>query len=480
MPQRSWSVLAAIFWMAIPAFAQVGGVGGIGGAGGVWIDPEGILHAGSASKGRGKAIEPTLPEAIALPSELREISLKSIGEEIASLLASGQNIPPEIEHAAGLARIDYIILDRPGRDVRLAGPAEGFRILPNGRGVGKKTGRSIIKLEDLATAMRSVLGGEREIRCSIDPTKEGLAAIAKLGREPVTERNASKLREFYRDTIGQQVVTTGGVPEGSRFARVMVEADYLMKQMGVGSIKVRGIRSHLESQADRNLAGDFTSTLARWWFTSQYEPLTVNSQRSVFGIRGPRLRLLSEEMLFFESGKREGTGKPSRDQFADDFTDHIDELQAKYPAFSDLANLYDLVLVAALIDREGFREDWEQTVWLNEKSWKTPLGVVPREADAIAAADARKGKIDSGDRGLIISVAYGGVSIRPAMLLGKLPTGGPSTSLPTSNAPPVGVIEKLSPTPEKAPPLKKRVDSWWKDWPGPGKETDALRPSIGK
>jgi hypothetical protein len=412
--------------------------------------------------------------------DLREISLKSIGEEIASLIDSGEKIPTELEQAGGLARIDYIIIDREASDIRLAGPAEGWKVMPDGRAVGKKTGRSIIRLEDLATAMRSVMSGERDLRCSIDPTKEGLAAIQKLASVVANERNASKQRELYREALGPQMVTTGGVPTGSRFARVMVEADYLMKQMGVGSVKVRGIKSHIESQAERNLAGDFESTLCRWWFTSNYEPMTVNRSRTVFGIRGPRLRLLSEEMLLAESGDRRGSGKPSRDQFADDFTEHIEELVAKYPAFSDLANLYDLVLVAALMDREDFGRAWADSIWLDEKRWPTPVGVVPRQADAVAMADSRKGKGDDGRRVLVISVAYGGVSIRPASLLGDLAKGGPSTSLPLFPSSDPSAIEKLDPAkgkPDgKETEVKAAVGKWWKDVPVEQEENGSLRP----
>jgi hypothetical protein len=431
-----------------------------------------MLHASTASKGKLKTTEPTLSEDVARHSELREISLKSIGEEIASLVAAGEAIPPELEQAAGLARIDYVIFDRERNDVRLAGPAEGWKLTSDGRAIGKTTHRSIIKLEDLATAIRSVWGGARQLSCSIDPTKEGLAEIQRIASTRATEPNASKLREIYRDALGDQIVTTGGVPAGSRFARVMVEADYLMKQMGVGTIKVRDITSHIESQSKRNKEGDFGLTLARWWFTSHYEPLDANKSRTVFGIRGPRLRLLSEEMMLAESGERRGSGRPSRDQFADDFTEHIEELQARYPAFSDLANLYDLVLVAALMDREGWADPWTDSIWADEKRWPTPIGIVPKKAEAVAVCETRKAKDPKGERSLLISVAYGGVSIRPAALIEELPAGGPPVGLPIASSPPSPTtMAKLEPIPEPKPEKK-----WWKDVSVETEKSPSLRP----
>jgi hypothetical protein len=459
------------------SLAQIGGIGGgggIGGVGGVWIDADGMLHAATGGKGKPKITEPVLSEEIARPSELREISLKSIGEEIASLLAAGEPIPAELEQAAGLARIDFIIFDRDRNDVRLAGPAEGWKISSDGRAIGKTTHRSIIKLEDLATAIRCVWGGARQLSCSIDPTKEGLAEIQRIAQTRATESNASKLREIYREALGDQVVTTGGVPAGSRYARVMVEADYLMKQMGVGTIKIRDITSHIESQSKRNKEGDYGLTLARWWFTSQYEPLDVNRSRTVFGIRGPRLRLLSEEMMLAKTGERRGSGRASRDQFADEFTEHIEELQASYPAFSDLANLYDLALVAALMDREGWADDWANTIWADEKRWPTPTGAVTQKAEAVAVCETRKGKDAEGQRSLLISVAYGGVSIRPADLIAELPAGGPPVGLPLPSKPPSPqTMAKLEPIPE--PKTEKK---WWKDVEVESENTPSLRPKT--
>ncbi len=233
----------------------------------------------------------------------------------------------------------------------------------------------------------------------------------------------------------------------------MVEADYLMKQMGVGTIKIRDITSHIESQSKRNKEGDYGLTLARWWFTSQYEPLDVNKSRTVFAVRGPRLRLLSEEMMLAESGDRRGSGRASRDQFADDFTEHIEELQARYPAFSDLANLYDLVLVAALMDREGWADAWADSIWADEKRWPTPIGVVSTKAEAVAVCETRKAKDPEGERSLLISVAYGGVSIRPAALIEELPVGGPPVGLPIASKPPA---PRLWPSSNRSPSRNRR------------------------
>jgi hypothetical protein len=279
---------------------------------------------------------------------------------------------------------------------------------------------------------------------------------------------------MYREALGDQIVTTGGVPAGSRFARVMVEADYLMKQMGVGTIKVRDITSHIESQSKRNKEGDYGLTLARWWFTSQYEPLDANKSRTVFAIRGPRLRLLSEEMMLAETGDRRGSGRPSRDQFADDFTDKIEELQARYPAFSDLANLYDLVLVAALMEREGWANDWADSIWGDEKRWPTPIGVVPKRAEAVATCETRKAKDPQGERSLLFSVAYGGVSIRPAALIEELPAGGPPVGLPVASKPPSPqTLARLEPIPEP-----KTQRKWWKDVEVETEKSPSLRPKT--
>ena len=69
--------------------------------------------------------------------------------------------------------------DDPG-DI-LAGPAEGWKVGPNGAVVGVETGQPILLLDDLLVALRSIENTRSSgITCSIDPTAEGLARLQAL------------------------------------------------------------------------------------------------------------------------------------------------------------------------------------------------------------------------------------------------------------------------------------------------------------
>src|SRR5690606_6369392 len=160
--------------------------------------------------------------------------------------------------------------------------------------------------------------------------------------------------EIVRKTLGRQSIRTGGVPDDSRFARVMVEADYMMKQIAIGEVVIKGVSNHLDAVVVRHQYGEESVGLGRWWFVSDYPPLGTNANRTVFRIQGPHLKLLNEEMLLTRDGARIGKGDTSKtDQFSQDFTAAFPSLETKFPSFSDLRNLYDLVLVATLLDQEG-------------------------------------------------------------------------------------------------------------------------------
>src|SRR5207249_5329440 len=70
-----------------------------------------------------------------------------------------------------------------------------------------------------------------------------------------------------RSAIGGQRVVTGGVPPNSRHAKIMIYADYDMKRISQGLLKMPGIRSVLdmsvENPKNNSSAG---ASMSRFWF----------------------------------------------------------------------------------------------------------------------------------------------------------------------------------------------------------------------
>lgn len=454
------------------ALAQVGGVK---------IDAEGILSF-DAKHRRGRAQTVDLPADLAARSDLRRVSLKEIDALVRESLEGGGDIPDELHLLAGLTSIDYVIFDSANRDILLAGPAEGWKIDGDGREVGVTTGRAVVHLEDLALALRIVLNGPGIIECSLDPTKEGLAAVQEAMVEPIANRRAAPAKmERVRDALGMQIVRVEGVPSGSRFGRTIVEADYLMKQVAIGALRIKGVANHLDALVDRSKAGDSSITLARWWFSSDYDPPASDEARSIYQIRGRRIQLLNEEMMLDREGNRAGKGDASRqDRFSSDFTKALPDLQTKYPVMADLRNLYDMVLVAALVRHRGVADWLDGSILMDSEAMPTPRGTAPKEAEPVATFEAHRAVGPDGKTGNTLTIAFGGVFMNPSLMLDGIGEGVAEPALVQSDLPAFLEVvpnasgageESTDDVPEDSKvvadvkPEKSKPSRWWADVP---------------
>jgi len=124
------------------------------------------------------------------------------------------------------------------------------------------------------------------------------------------------------EALGPQVVSVGGVPADTRFAHVLVAADYRMKRIGMG-LEPSGVTG-LPSYTAMVPAGGTAAALPRFWLEPTYEPLSVK--------RG--------------QGAADGIAK----KWCAAMTTHYDTLATHEPVFADLVNCIDLAVVAALIE----------------------------------------------------------------------------------------------------------------------------------
>ena len=79
----------------------------------------------------------------------------------------------------------------------------------------------------------------------------------------------------------------------------------------------------------------------------------------------PACKVLSENELLTEPGERVHTGKSDElnARFAESFTKHFETLAAKYPVYADMRNIFDLSLVAAVMQSHDLpgQTDWHMT-----------------------------------------------------------------------------------------------------------------------
>ena len=336
-----------------------------------------------------------LNEDLAARSSLRLVSLRGLEEEVAGRLAEGRALPGSMRHLAGLTQVRYVFLveptaDRPG-DVLLGGPAAGWSTDEAGR-VVTEDGRPALCLDDLVTVLRTFSDtGSGIFQCLIVPRQDGLKAVkeyaeASQARGPLSGRSAT--RQFVAglgEALGEQDVVYNGVPADSRVARVIAEADYRMKLIGIDKVQGGGIQSYFDLLgASGNTAGVPMKAL-RWWLTTDYDAVLHSGDRDVFELVGSRVLCKSEDEFINADGTREHTGTSGaiNSAFAREFTAKFDALAAEDPVFAELQNVFDLSLAAALISAENLdqRAGWTGGAFADERLYPT------RTAAPIATVD---------------------------------------------------------------------------------------------
>ncbi len=352
---------------------------------GVLVDPEGVMKAISPESGRRldeirESVDVIDDLSLDRQTAFRAISLTRLERVLQLRAARGQVPLPEMACLGGIYQLQYVMLFPETRDVVIAGPAGPWHYDSSGRAINTETGRPVLNLDDFVVCLRNAARDDGRFGCSIDPRPENLSRAREfIGTSTL---KGPVWRDRLRDIIGVQDVVVNGIDPATHAARVIVEADYHMKRIGMGlAAGVDGLdnyfqRLHLDDKG--NPPRD--DSLVRWWFTMNYEAIQTNEDRTVFEIDGQGVRLLSESEFWTEQGDRVHTGQSSAAAggFAKDFTRHFDELCVKYPLYGELKNLFDSALAANLIYREGLNRQIEWNLnHFQEQSRGGLLGYVP-------------------------------------------------------------------------------------------------------
>lgn len=384
--------------------------------GGVSIDPSGVLKnlEPAARKDlaelRAKALG-TVPADLQAPTSLRMVSLRQLQETIADHLQQNKPLPTEVLALAGLQRIQYVFADPANKDIVIAGPAEGWKVTPEGNLVGAKSLRPVMQLDDLMVALRAIdqarNGG---ITCSIDPTKEGLQKVAQYVSTLKTIQNPQPIAAEQEKLLGMQEITVTGVPGDSHFAQVLVAADYRMKRLGMklDQSPVKGFVSYLDMVAPKE------SIYPRWWLSPQYDALGKSEDGLAYELRGVGVKCMSAEDQFNQDGQRKvGKATNSSARWAESMTANYEKLAVAEPVFAELQNCMDLAVFAALIQKTSMLDkcDLKLDVLLNAQALPHAKYAVPSQVPSVSSF-IKKG-------GSWIITASGGVEMQPWQFVQK-------------------------------------------------------------
>ena len=362
MSHRAFMCLSVALVALLTSSAWAGGNGGgfgFSAVGGVAVNPEGVLAAPrdeDVKLLRERYVKEwkAVPADLNNPVELRKISLRAIEAAVAKAEQNvAYDLPDEIRFLAGIQRIQYVFIYPEQNDIVLAGPGEGWKIDGRGNYVGVTTGRPVMRLEDLLVAFRTVENARQGgITVSIDPTAEGRQRYAKLkqGIKQVTPQVLASIEKAF----GPQNITIAGIPDTSRMARTLVGSDFQMKRiaMKLTASPVKGLPSYLDIV--KKDSSRVTNLMPRWWLACNYEPLGKSADGLAWEIRGPGVKVMTEDEAIGDDGSVKGTGKanPAAQKWADLMTEKYDELSVAEPIFGELRNVMDLCVVAALIAKE--------------------------------------------------------------------------------------------------------------------------------
>lgn len=327
-------------------------------------------------------------------SELRKVSLNRLEAAVAKALEAGRDPELAMRSMAGLTRVQYVFFYPETRDIVIAGPAEGFVEDPAGRVVGIQSGRPVVMLEDMVTALRAYAPAQKPtsvISVSIDPTPEGLQrmnqflAVAKRNFHP---GDAQRLALSLKENLGLQTVSIKGIPHSTNFARVLVEADYRMKLIGIGLEQLPlPMPSYVARVSPAQVA---SNAMERWYFVPNYDGVAVSEDGLAMKLNDRGVQLVGENERVSAAGQRVASGRTNRasQAFCLDFTKNYSLIADRVPVYAEMRNLIDAAIAAAYIQQQDFygQADWEMTTFGDESRFAVETHTAPHQVETAVNA----------------------------------------------------------------------------------------------
>lgn len=391
--------------------------------GGISISPGGVISAAQAQRinlsleqKRLKTVAAAqLPQDMTKPSKLRKVSLVRLESACQRAIDAGKDPGPDLRYLAGITQLQYVFAAPETGDLIIAGPAEGFAPMADGRVVGIETGRPVLTLDDLLVMFR-LRSTKMQLGCSFDTDPGRLAQATAWNKANSSPASADVARRrFFQmaEVLGNWNVRVFGFPPSSHAAVSTVEADFDMKciALGVKTPKIRGFLSHLQ------MAVPGENTMRRWWFAPHYNVIERSAAGDAFHIDGPRLQLMAQDELVDADGNRSEAAftQVSTERYTKQFNKHMAALCQQVPAFASIQNLFDLAIAEALIrqNRLGELVSWQPSLFLDSEKLPLQEYVVPTEVPSLT-------NVKTVNRGLLMGLVGGGVTIVPDRVINRL------------------------------------------------------------
>lgn len=395
---------------------------------GVRVEPSGVLrkltseeHSGRLEELGIQAREALLNDDIATVADMRVISLTRLEQAVSKRLSEGRAPTVSMRLLGGLTKIENVFVYPEDGEIVLAGPAESWKYNDNGVAIGEVSGRPVLQLDDFVTILRSFSASRQKFfSCSINPRQEGLKQlkdyVAATSNRPLSPGRVRGWTNSLQQKLGMQDIVYSGIDPESRVARVIIEADYRMKLIGIGKYdfaKAVAIPSIFDLMTAQEQKASKLDAL-RWWLTMKYDAVLHTADENGFEFVGSSVLCQSENQLLNDLGQQVQTGKSegSNLTFAQKFTQQYAELAKQDVVFADLQNVFDLALVAAILRHEGAAEraGWDFGSFSNDGAYLITRFNAPTEVESVVNHRVFRG------RDIVVQVA-GGVRVDLAAVL---------------------------------------------------------------
>ena len=298
------SAACSILLATRPAAAQtpIGGVGFVGSAPGVYLDADGTVHRRLVDAKDELATMKARAKAAAEAGKAERLCFVSLPRTFAqaqALTEAGKPLPEELKYLGGLTQVRYVFIFPEEKDLVIAGPAEPWFVIDEQHAAGKRSGRAVMRLEDLVVAMRTVRDiGPGVFGCAL-PGPNSLKAAEGVMSRMANRSRAERMQEITKAMGPQKVRIFGTAPDTP--LRLRVRGRGLRAEARTRSRPVHSPLPNLGNGQDSS-----RSAANKWWFCLAYDPILVVPDGDAYGLRGPRLGVKAGGFDFDPRRDREG------------------------------------------------------------------------------------------------------------------------------------------------------------------------------
>lgn len=288
--------------------------------------------------------------------------------------------------------------------------------------------RPTLHLDDLAVAYNNVTESRQRPACTINPRPETLRKLSELGQRLMGAGEFTgmgpQIQEWKRVARSPQDVIVYGVSSDTHFAKIMVEADYDLKNVVNGTEKMEKVtaltkRFLKKAETQVKTTGALSMPLRvynRFWFNPGQPGLYRTDDSGTVILGKCPVVLRTEEEAVTPQGKLNGMSRPHplAQKFADEFTGHYKDVARSKPVFRELESLYRFVAIADLLAQVG--KEFGATEVVDNLVHRIQIRLYANDSTLPGrpSVDKLQGTVTTGNRVMeyqLILPACGGVSI---------------------------------------------------------------------